>query len=949
MSSTGYCPARAPAVVEPEQSGHAAAVSGHTGVDALSGLGRTGTAVAGGAGEALGQVVAGLRGAAGVPVFQAGIEAGQRELGNRAFMRWVRALGAAKQADAGAAGGVKGPARPVAGVPVTDCDSLQLMGKKKKQQQAADVKAGSGNKAAGTEGDAGAGPEGAVAPGPAAAQPQATGTAAGVETEPVGGAAAGAQKKKKKSRVQVALNTLRGQGVAAFGGYIEAEIDEAVLLRTLVERINRAEDLKNVRAEALAGVEARLGLLDAEGGAGETGSVAQPRGSPPMLPAAPFTPVRAGGQEPEFAEIAPVNTEFNWRERELFEACFMDDTRRMRRFFKAEFVDLNKGSRNGTLLCLAAGLGRKEFVRELLPLPDLDVNLAQQEGATPLCLAAQQGYEDVVKLLLDKDGINVNLAAPSGATPLYIAAQNGHAGVVIRLLGARGINVNPALVETGATPLIAVAQFGRKNIVKLLLAAPGIDIDMRQTDGATALFMAARDNCLGIVEELIRCGADVNLALHTGETPLGAAARQGNLEIVRYLLQLSGIGVELANESGIGPLAVAAQRGHLEIARLLLGKGANPDRVNIHGFTQLHRSCLNGNEAVVRMLVAAGADTAVEVTGPYGTSYTPYDLARLAGHREVMSVLAAHPRRREAWPPRPERLPITGEPDKTAPRPGSLLPQGLPLGQAGGQAASPQALSPAGAVAGKQEVRAAPAARDSEVSGEQDPAGQATARVSPVPPSPSPPGQATPVREAPTPLAQARDGLRQEVLGKLRADNLDEHEGMELLMAVNATTGMDRLCTLYNRLAHIERREERARRRKRRREVLPVSLGAVPAAADPAAAPEFALGGKTGLDAEGVEGEIKKHLHQRYHRFVSQAVNDMEFGRGKRTTGYPELWHVSAGIPGVGSCSVFYYLDAVRNRIRIVGTGRHVGGRAAYQLDYAAEELGAAGRILRIA
>ena len=92
----------------------------------------------------------------------------------------------------------------------------------------------------------------------------------------------------------------------------------------------------------------------------------------------------------------------------------------------------------------------------------------------------------------------------------------------------------------------------------------------------------------------------------------------------------------------------------------------------------------------------------------------------------------------------------------------------------------------------------------------------------------------------------------------------------------------------------------------------------------------------------------KKHLHQRYHRFVSQAVNDMEFGRGKRTTGYPELWHASAGIPGVGSCSVFYYLDTAQNRIRIVGIGRHVG-RAEYRLDYTAEELGGAGPILRVA
>ena len=219
-------------------------------------------------------------------------------------------------------------------------------------------------------------------------------------------------------------------------------------------------------------------------------------------------------------------------------------------------------------------------------------------------------------------------AAPSGVTPLYIAAQGGHAGVVAQLLRARGIKVDSALVEANASPLMAAVQFGHEMVVKLLLAAPAIDINLRKTDGATALFLAARDNRLGIVEELVECGADVNLALHTGETPLGAAARHGNLEVVRYLLQAPGIRVDQANESGIGPVDIAAHRGHQEIARLLLGKGANPNRANKHGFTQLHRSCLHGNEAIVRILVDAGADTAAEVKGPDGKSYTAYGSRR---------------------------------------------------------------------------------------------------------------------------------------------------------------------------------------------------------------------------------------------------------------------------------------------------------------------------------
>ena len=73
----------------------------------------------------------------------------------------------------------------------------------------------------------------------------------------------------------------------------------------------------------------------------------------------------------------------------------------------------------------------------------------------------------------------------------------------------------------------------------------------------------------------------------------------------------------------------------------------------------------------------------------------------------------------------------------------------------------------------------------------------------------------------------------------------------------------------------------------------------------------------------------------------------MECGRGKPTAGYPGLLHASAGIAGVGSCSVFFYTEAEQNLIRIVGIGYHLD-RGAYRLNYAVEELGGSGRLLRI-
>ncbi len=883
---------------------------------AATGPGGVGTVTEGGSAGALFQLPAGIPGGAGVRGLQAGIEAGQRVLGNRAFMHWV--------------GQIQSGGGEVAAQSLLRCSllpqgpPLQMMPGKKKKPLAAEVETGSGEQAAGAQAKA--------EPGPEAAQPQAPGAVPGVEPVPVGGAAAGARKKKKKSRVQVALNTLRAEGAAPFGAYIEAEIGETELLHTLLERIMRAQDLAGVRKEALGMVEARRRLLDPEGGARLPGPVAPAPGQAPCPP-------RQGQacEEPETAAVAQVKSEFTRKERDLFEACTAGNAAWFRRLLKHGVADINVADIDGTLLCHAALHGWANIVGELLSRPAVDVNLAGQERATPLFLAAWKGHAKVVEMLLGARYINVNLATTAGATPLYIAAEKGHTEVVKLLLAASGINVNlqrrdkvtPLYVAAdmgylevvklllaapginvnpvapdGATPLMMATQKGDEQMVDLLLAAPGINIDIQAPDGVTVLYIAAQNNFPGIVEQLIRWGADANLASSEGTTPLYLAAHYGYLEVVRILLQAQGIRVNPVADKRFTPLGAAVQQGHKDIVRLLLRHGADPNMKIIAGITLLHIACLAGNQAIVQMMLNYGADTDAELTDFHGQTRTPYSLAGLGGHPGVMSVLAAHRRRREAAR-RLEQAPVTGAP-------------------AGGKGTPPP-------VSG------------SGVEGETDATG---ASVSPVPATLPPPGEAAPGREPPTPLAQAQDALRQEVLGKLRADNLEPLQGIRLLEDVNATDSMDALCVLYNKLAHIERHKERARRQGRRMGqyggARTARLRAGPVA------PVFALGGKTGLDADVVEDEITGHLGQAYHRFVSQAVNDMEFGRGKRTTGYPDLWHASAGIPGVGSCSVFYYLDAERGRIRVVGIGHHVG-RAAYRLDYAAQELGEAGRILRIA
>ena len=799
--------------------------------------------------------------------FMDSIQVGNRQLGNRAFVRWVGEL-RSREHDPGiqqvAGSGLQEP-----GWSLTRQAPLQFMSNKKKKKGEPVVVETSEET-----------PEVPAAPG--------TQTESEVPLPQEGPREAtmpGEKKKKKKSRVQVALNTLRAEGVEAFKRYIEEEITVVDSLCNMRDRINRAEDLGRLKEAALGVVEERIRTLDP--GAGLITSMAGVSGPGPGIE----EPVRA-----------KVKTAFSQREIELIMCCSRGNVAKFKRLLKFGAVDINMVADGGTLLCYAALKGYAVMIRELLSVSGIDVNLAQQGGATPLYLAAQNGHAAVVKLLLNAPGINVNLAELSGNTPLSVATQ-----------------------------------YKREELVRLLLTVPNIMPDAQRDDGASPLCLAVQIGHSGIITLLLKRGADVNLTICDGSAPLCIAAKYGNIEIVRLLLQVPDIQINRIKEDRATALNIASQQGHTAVVKLLIRKGADPNIVNFEGIAPLHVACLRGHSTIVEMLLHTGADTEAEVAD--AEIHTPYGLAQLAGHRGIMSLLERRRREKaeqlsriESLSPclRLQGLALADQPGQMVPST-SLPPEPVPLpatqptAQPGNVPLTPP-IAPAG-----------------QITDTMEPADTAPPTALSEPSSSARPDKQPQATETRSPLEAAKDELVREILRKLEYDTLESLEGIRLMVEVRATDSIDSLCGLYNRLAGIERQKERARRRKVRRKTASTGAEAMP----PDTVLTFALGQKRNLSAEAVEGEIKRHLSQSNHRFVSQAVNDMEFGRGKPTTGYPGMWHASAGISGVGSCSVFFYADEETQVIRIVGIGHHAG-RAAYQLDYAAGELGDSGRVLNL-
>jgi hypothetical protein len=89
--------------------------------------------------------------------------------------------------------------------------------------------------------------------------------------------------------------------------------------------------------------------------------------------------------------------------------------------------------------------------------------------------------------------------------------------------------------------------------------------------------------------------------------PLAVAARYGQLEIVRLLVE-RGAYLEHQDKYGRTPLMYAVYGGHLETVRLLVDQGANLNHQGKDGTTPLHIAAWFGRLEIMRLLVDHGAN-----------------------------------------------------------------------------------------------------------------------------------------------------------------------------------------------------------------------------------------------------------------------------------------------------------------------------------------------------
>jgi ankyrin repeat protein len=337
-----------------------------------------------------------------------------------------------------------------------------------------------------------------------------------------------------------------------------------------------------------------------------------------------------------------------------------------------------------TVLMTAARAGNADVVRMLLDR-EADVNAREQyKGQTALMWAAAERHPGVVKLLLDHGAdwkvrsfdretkvpklsaaSSISPIARGGFTALSFAAREGDIQSA-RVMLDGGVDINYGDVDN--TSALVVAIMNKQYSFAKFLVDRGADVNVVGGYGRTALYaivdirnedysaLPSRKtedpvSTLDIVNALLARGANVNLALtanlpgrsgmdsgdttlDAGTTPLMRAARAGDTEAIRLLLE-RGADPKLTTKDGNTALMFAAgigyrdkntrgsERGVLEAVKMLVDAGLDPLGANTRGETALHGAADRGADTIVQFLVDRGAE--LNVRSQQG--FTPLDVA----------------------------------------------------------------------------------------------------------------------------------------------------------------------------------------------------------------------------------------------------------------------------------------------------------------------------------
>nr|XP_023016672.1 ankyrin-3-like [Leptinotarsa decemlineata] len=243
--------------------------------------------------------------------------------------------------------------------------------------------------------------------------------------------------------------------------------------------------------------------------------------------------------------------------------------------------------------------------------------------------AVIEGNIDVVKECLKK-GVDPNFISEENLSALHIVSETGHRQMAQVLLDAPGINLN-IMSDMDMTPLMIASFYSTRGILQELLKR-GADPNFPNKNGNRALHYACMNSDMKIVFDLVTHGANVKVRNVFDVTPLTIAAIDRHSPVItRYLLR-KGAHQKASKEF---PLLLecalaCSDEERLDIFKSLIKHGLEINQVHpLEKRNCLHYVAMTGYEPLAAYLLSAGINHQQEDA----TGRTPLQIA--ADHRHL--------------------------------------------------------------------------------------------------------------------------------------------------------------------------------------------------------------------------------------------------------------------------------------------------------------------------
>ena len=150
-----------------------------------------------------------------------------------------------------------------------------------------------------------------------------------------------------------------------------------------------------------------------------------------------------------------------------------------------------------------------------------------------------------------------------------------------------------------------------------------------------------------MVQILLEFGADINKQNGLGNTALYLAAENDNLVLVEFLVKEKGAqidgdepGDKSGDKPGVTPIMIAAIKGHTEIVRFLMQADASLKNRDENDHTILHLAAMNNRHEVLAVLADKNEELVAKLAKmPNNMENTALHLAAQAGHLETVREL----------------------------------------------------------------------------------------------------------------------------------------------------------------------------------------------------------------------------------------------------------------------------------------------------------------------